>query len=71
MFSKVSRYVYNIWLANLIRLSCILIIYMMAQISPDLHGVGLKLKTTQPIIVYNFIKALIMLELLSEDGMFQ
>ena len=44
---------------------------MMAQISSDLHGVGIKLKTTQPIIFYNVIKMCIVLELSTEDGQFQ
>ena len=34
----------------------------MAQISSDLHGVGIKLKTTQPRIVTNDIKINIILE---------
>ena len=43
----------------------ILIILMMAQIPPDLHGVGIKWKNTQPIMVWNFAKMQIMLELLT------
>ena len=41
---------------------------MMAQISLDLHVMGIKLKTTKLIIVYNSIKIHIMLELSTEDG---
>ena len=39
--------------------------------SSDLHIRVLKLKTTQPIIVYNSINMFIMLEFLTEDGLFQ
>ena len=38
----------------------ILLIIIMAQISSDLHGVRINLKTIQPIIVYNAIKMRIM-----------
>ena len=34
----------------------VIIILIMAQNSPYLHGVGIKLKTTQPIIFWNAIK---------------
>ena len=39
--------------------------------SSDLHGVGIKLKTTLLIIVYNAINTHIMPELLTQDGMLQ
>ena len=39
----------------------ILIIIMLDQMSSDLHGVGIKLKTTQPRIVYNAIKMRILI----------
>ena len=43
----------------------------MDQMSADLHGVVIKLKTTQPKIVYNAIKMQIMLKFLTEDGQLQ
>ena len=42
----------------------ILLILMMDQISSDLNGVGIKLNTTLPKIVYNATKTWIMQELL-------
>ena len=44
---------------------------MIDQMSSELHGVRIKLNTTQPTIVYNDIKKRIMLEFLTEDGQFQ
>ena len=44
---------------------------MMAQMPPDLHGVGIKLNSTQPIIVYNATNMRIMIEFSTEDGQFQ
>ena len=44
---------------------------MMDQMSSVLHVVGIKLNTTQPIIVWNFIKMRIMPELPTEDGQFR
>ena len=38
----------------------IFLIIMMAQMSSYLHGVVIKLKTTQPIIVYDYINTWIM-----------
>ena len=49
----------------------IVIILMIDQMSSDLHGVGIKLKTTQPRIAYNAINMRIMLEVLTEDSQFQ
>ena len=43
----------------------------MAQISSDLHGVGINLKHTKPSIFYSTIKMRIVIELLTEDGRFQ
>ena len=43
---------------------------MMAQKLSDLNQVGLKLKTTPPIIVKNVTKMRIITELLIEDGQF-
>ena len=53
---------FDIWLFTHINPSFIIIIIMMAQMPSDLHGVGIKLKTTQLIIVYNAVKMHIMLE---------
>ena len=39
--------------------------------SSDLHGVGIKLNTTKPRIVYKYINMWIMLEFSTEDGQFQ
>ena len=39
---------------------------MMAQMSSDLHGVGINLNNTQIMIVYNTINMWIMLELPTE-----
>ena len=39
--------------------------------SSDLHGVGIKLKTTQPISFHNSINMWIMLQFSTEDGHFQ
>ena len=47
---KVSSAVFNIWLATHINPYFILLIIIMAQLSSDLHGVGIKFKTTQPRI---------------------
>ena len=44
---------------------------MMDEMSSDLHGVEMKLRTTQPRIVWNVIKIQIMLELSTEDGQFR
>ena len=44
---------------------------MMDQISSYLHGLGIKLNTTQPIIVYNSIKMRIMIKLSLEESQFQ
>ena len=44
---------------------------MMAKILSDLHGVGIKLKTTQIRFFKNAINIQIMLESLTEDGQFQ
>ena len=44
---------------------------MMDQMSSDLHGVGIKLKTTQSIILYSDINMGIMIELSIEDFQFQ
>ena len=44
---------------------------MMAQMSSDLHEAGIKLKTTQTIIVWNLVKIQIMPGFLTEDGQFQ
>ena len=41
---------------------------VMAQISSDLHVVGIKLKTAQPRIMYNAINLQIMLEFSTEEG---
>ena len=71
LVSKVSSAVFNIWSVTHINPYRILLILMMAQISSDLHGVGIKLKTTQPIIFYNAIKMQIMLEFSTEDGQYQ
>ena len=68
---KVSRAVFNIWLVTYINPYFILLIIIMVQISSDLHGVGINLKTTQPRIVYNTIKMGIVLEFSTEDGQFQ
>ena len=44
---------------------------MMAQILSGLYGVGIKLRSAQPIIDYNSINMRIMQELFTEDGQFQ
>ena len=43
----------------------ILIILITYQISSDIHGLGIKLKTVPPIIVYNSTKTQIMTDLLT------
>ena len=48
---KASSAALNSWLITHLNQNFILIIIMMAQMSSDLHGVGIKLKTRQPIIV--------------------
>ena len=44
---------------------------MIYKILSYLHGVGIKLKTTQPIIIYNAIKMRIMVKVSTEDNQFQ
>ena len=44
---------------------------MVDQIPSDLHGFGIKLNTTQPLIIYNTIKMQIMLEFSTEEGWIQ
>ena len=44
---------------------------MMDQMTSDLHGVVIKLKTVNSRIVYNTTQARIMQEVLTEDGTFQ
>ena len=44
---------------------------IMDQISSGLHGSGIKLKTTQPIISWNIINMRIIPELSIEDGQYQ
>ena len=51
LVSKVSIDMFNIWLVFYSKAYFIILILMMAQISPALHGVGIKLKTKQPIII--------------------
>ena len=46
----------------------VLLILMMTQISSELYGVGIKLKTTSLRIVYNSIKIRIILLLSIENG---
>ena len=58
---KVSSAVFNIWLVTLINAYFILIVFIMAQISSDSHGVGIKWKTTHPRIFWIVIKIRIML----------
>ena len=48
LVSKVSNDVFNIWLVTHINVYFILLILMMDQISSGLHGVEIKVKTTQP-----------------------
>ena len=60
LFSKVSSAASNVYIVTLINLYFILIILIMAQMSSELHGMCLKLKTTQPNIVYNNAKMRIM-----------
>ena len=71
LVSKLSSAVFNIWIVTIINPFFILLILIMDQILSYLHGVVIKWKTTQPIIVYNAIKMRIMLELLTEYGQFQ
>ena len=59
---KISRDALNIWLVTLIKPYVNLLIIMMDQMSADLHGVVIKLKTTQNTIVYNATKMHIMLK---------
>ena len=47
---QVIDYVFNIWLVTHINLYFILLIIMMDQISSGLHGLEIKLNTTQPKI---------------------
>ena len=44
---------------------------MIGQMSSDLHGVGIKLKTTKPRIFQNDIRMWITQEVFTEDGLFQ
>ena len=71
LFKNLSRAASNIWLVTLIKPYFILILIMMDQISPYLHGVGIKSNNTKPRIVQNATKKRIILELLTEDGWFQ
>ena len=71
LVSKVSKYVFNIWLVTHINLYFILLIFMMDQISSGLHGVDIKLKTIQQKIAQNVIKMHIMSEFSTEDGQFR
>ena len=66
-----SSNVFNVWLVAHINPSLVLLTIMMAQISSDLHWVGIKLKTTQLRIFYTAIKMRIMLELPTENGQSQ
>ena len=47
------------------------LILMMDKISSGLHGVEIKLNTTQSITVWNVFRMQIIPELSSEDGQFQ
>ena len=47
------------------------LINMMAQISSDLHGVGIKLNITQHIIFNNTIRKWIILKFSTEDSQFR
>ena len=47
------------------KISFILLTLIMDQILSELHGVGLNFKTTQPKIVYNVMKARIIIEILN------
>ena len=71
LVSKVSKCVFNIWLVTHINLYFILIIIMIDQMSSGLHGVEIKLKTTQHKISQNDIKMHTMPELSTEDGQFR
>ena len=51
LISKVSIYVFNIWLVTHINQYFFLLILMMDQMSSDLHGMGINLKSKQPRIV--------------------
>ena len=70
LISKVSKDVFNIWLVTHINLYFILIILMMDKMSSGLHGLVIKLKTTQPKMVQNVIKMQTMPELSTEDDHF-
>ena len=65
LISKASSAVFNLLLLTHMKPYFILLIIMMNKMSPDLHEVGIKLKTTQPIIFYNATDMQIMLELLT------
>ena len=49
----------------------IFLIIMMDKMSPDLYGLGIKLKTTQPTIFNNPINMQIIIELSTEEGQFK
>ena len=70
LVSEVSSAMFNIWLVTHINPYFILLILVTNQISSGLHGLGIKFKTTQPIIVQNFLKMQIMLEFSTEEGQF-
>ena len=71
LVSKVTIAASNIWIFTLKNLYFIPLVNIMDQISSNLHVVGLKLKTTQPIIVWDAINKCIMIYLLTEDSQFQ
>ena len=71
LVSKVSNDVFNIWLVTHINLYFILLILMIDQISSGLHGVEIKLTTTQPKIAYNVTKMQTMPEFSRKDGQFR
>ena len=71
LVSKLSSGVFNICIVTLINPYFIILTRMMYQILSYLHGVGIKLKTTQPIIIYNAIKMRIMVKVSTEDNQFQ
>ena len=70
-FLKVSRDTYNIFLQTLINRYSNLKMYMKGQMSPDLHGFYIKLKTIQIRIVWSAIKIQTIHTFSTEENMCQ
>ena len=70
LVSKVSNYVFNIFIVTHINLYFIFLIITMDQMSSGLHGVEIELNTTQKQIAYNVINMQTMPEFSTEDGQF-